>query len=79
MISGHGIQKLLSMRFEILGLDVPLHKKYDVIINHMDHIMEILVMTWEAFDQFSSVYEFFGPFCSFPRQKCFLFHQHLTE
>ena len=26
-------------------------------------------MTWEDFDQLSSVYKFFGPFCSFPRQK----------
>ena len=26
-------------------------------------------MTWENFDQLSSVYKSFGPFCSFPRQK----------
>ena len=26
-------------------------------------------MTWEDFDQLSSVYKSFGPYCSFPRQK----------
>ena len=26
-------------------------------------------MTWEDFDQLSSVYKTFGPYCSFPRQK----------
>ena len=60
-----------------VGLNVPQRKKNTM--SYKPHGPRNRNMTSEDFDQFLSVYEFFGFFVPFQEKKCSSFHQQLTD